>query len=111
MAKKKPMSFEEAVQVILAADGDNPFRMMLEWMVQQVLEHEMSEHIGAKPYERTDERLGYRNGYRERVFTTRLGDLELLIPQDRDGTFSTALFERFQRSEKALVLSLMEMIA
>jgi len=109
MAKKKPMSFEEAVQVILAADGDNPFRMMLEWMVQQVLEHEMSEHIGAKPYERTDERLGYRNGYRERVFTTRLGDLELLVPLDRGGTFSTTLFERCQRSEKALYLSLMEM--
>ena len=111
MAKKKPMPLDEALQVVLAADGDNPFRMMLEWMTQQALEHEMTEHLGAQAYERTEKRLGYRNGYRERVFTTRLGDLELLIPQDRDGTFSTALFERFQRSEKALVLSLMEMIA
>jgi len=109
MAKKKPMPLEEALQVILATDGDNPFRMMLEWMTQQALGHEMSAHLGAESYERNEGRLGYRNGHRERIFTTRLGDLELLIPQDRDGTFSTVLFERFQRSEKALVLSLMEM--
>ena len=109
MAKKKPMPLEEALQVILATDGDNPMRMMLEWMTQQMLEHEMSAHLGAESYERTEGRLGYRNGHRQRIFTTRLGDLELLIPQDRDGTFSTALFERFQRSEKALCISLMEM--
>jgi putative transposase len=109
MAKNKSMPLDEALQVALAADGDNPFRMMLEWMVQQALEHEMTEHLGAESYERSEARLGYRNGHRERVFTTRLGDLELLIPLDRDGTFSTTLFERCQRSEKALYLSLMEM--
>ncbi len=70
MAKNKTMPLEEALQVVLAADGDSPFRAMLEWMVQQALEHEMSEHLGARAYERSDERLGYRNGHRERVFTT-----------------------------------------
>jgi putative transposase len=109
MAKNKSMPLDQALQVILASDGENPLRQMLEWMVQQALEHEMSAHLGAEPYERNNERLGYRNGHRTRVFTTRVGDLELLIPQDRDGTFSTALFERYQRSEKALALSLMEM--
>jgi transposase-like protein len=109
MAKKKSMPLDEALQVILATDGDNPMRMMLEWMVQQALEHEMSAHLGAQSYERSENRLGYRNGHRPRVFTTRVGDLELLIPQDRDGTFSTVLFQRYQRSEKALCLSLMEM--
>ena len=93
MAKKKSMSLDEALQVILAADGDNPLRLMLEWMVQQALEHEMSAHLGAEAYERSENRLGYRNGHRPRLFTTRVGDLELLIPQDRDGTFSTVLFE------------------
>jgi transposase-like protein len=109
MAKNKTMPLEEALQVILASDGDNPLRQMLEWMVQQALEHEMSAHLGAEPYERNDKRLGWRNGHRPRVFTTRVGDLELLVPKDRDGTFSTSLFERYQRSEKALVLSMMEM--
>ena len=104
MAKKQSMTLEQALQVILAADGDNPLRQMLEWMVQQALELEMNGHLGAQSYERSDERLGYRNGHRPRVFTTAVGDLDLLIPQDRDGTFSTALFERYQRSDKALAL-------
>jgi len=109
MAKKKSMTMEEALQVILASEGDNPFRQMLEFIVCNALELEMAEHLGASPYERTEERLGYRNGYKPRILTTAVGDLYLLIPQDRDGTFSTQLFERYQRSDKALVLSMMEM--
>ena len=109
MAKKKSMTMEEAIQAILAAGEDNPLRMMLEFMVKNVLEWEMTEHLGAEVYERTDERAGYRNGYKPRILTTAVGDLYLLMPQDRDGTFSTSLFERYQRSDKALVLSLMEM--
>ncbi|MCG2796225.1 MAG: IS256 family transposase [Actinomycetia bacterium] len=109
MAKKQSMTLDEALQVILATDGDNPLRQMLEFMVQCALEHEMAEHLGAQAYERTDERLGYRNGHKPRVFTTAVGDLTLLVPQDRNGTFSTTLFERYQRSDKALALSLMEM--
>ncbi|WP_458012796.1 transposase, partial [Candidatus Solincola sp.] len=49
--------------------------MMLEYMVQNILEQEMTEHVGAEPYERTEERKGYRNGYRPRVLVTAVGDL------------------------------------
>ena len=109
MAKKKSMTMEEALQVILASEGDNPFRAMLEFIAQSALEFEMTEHLGAGPYERTEERAGYRNGYKPRILITAVGDLHLLVPQDRDGTFRTSLFERYQRSDKALVLALMEM--
>lgn len=109
MAKKKSMTMEEAIQAILASEADNPLRMMLEFMVQSDLEWEMTEHVGAGPYERTEERKGYRNGYKPRTLTTAVGDLHLLVPQDREGTFSPSLFERYQRSDKALVLALMEM--
>jgi transposase-like protein len=109
MAKNKPMPVEEALQVILAAYPDNPLRDLLQAAVQGVLELEMTEHLGARPYERNDERQGYRNGHRARVLTTAVGDLTLLVPQDRDGTFSTVIFERYQRSDKAFVLALMEM--
>jgi len=109
MAKKKDITMEEAIQVILKSGGDNPLRQMLEFMAQQTLECEMTEHLGAKSYERTFERKGLRNGYKPRILITRVGDLRLLVPQDRDGTFSTSLFCRYQRSEKALVLTLMEM--
>ena len=70
----------------------------------------MTEHIGAEPYERTDARRAYRNGYRPRQLTTRVGTLTLRVPQSRDGSFSTELFRRYQRSEQALVLALMEMV-
>ncbi len=109
MAKRKSMTMDEALLVILASNGDNPFRDMLEFMVQSALELEMSANLGAEPYERNGQRIGYRSGHRPRVFTTRVGDLELLIPRDREGTFSTSLFDCFQRSEKALALSMMEM--
>ena len=109
MARKKRIQMNEALETILRSGTDNPFRDLLEVTVQKALEMEMSAHLGAEAYERSDLRAGYRSGHRERVFTTRLGDIELLIPQDRDGTFSTALFERYERSEKALCLAMMEM--
>lgn len=109
MARRKKISLDEALKVILTADGDNPFRDMLQLITQHALELEMSQHLGAEAYQRSEGRTGYRSGHKLRIFTTRVGDLELLVPQDRDGTFSTVLFERFQRSEKALCLTLMEM--
>jgi len=77
--------------------------------LQEILEAEMTEHVGAKRHERTDDRTGQRNGYKSRTLSTRVGTLTLMVPQDRDGTFSTKLFARYQRVEKALVLALMEM--
>ncbi len=82
---------------------------IVERVVQELLEAEMTEHIGAAPYERGEGRTGYRNGHKPRTLRTRVGTLNLLVPQDRQGTFSTRLFSRYQRNEKALVLALMEM--
>ena len=59
--------------------------------------------------ERVEGRLGYRSGYYPRSLITRVGKLELRVPQDRHGRFSTEIFERYQRSEKALVAALTEM--
>jgi putative transposase len=89
--------------------GDDGFRELMRITVQQVLEAEMDEALGAGKWERTDGRLGYRSGYRGRTLVTRVGKLELRVPQDRAGRFSTELFERYQRSEKAFVSALTEM--
>src|SRR5512134_1011657 len=69
----------------------------------------MTEAVGAAKGERTANRVGYRSGYYGRTLITRVGKLELRVPQDRDGRFSTELFERYQRSERALVAALAEM--
>ena len=90
---------------------DDPtfLRGIVERAVQAILEEEMTAHLGAARYERGEGRTGYRNGSKPRTLTTRVGTLELRVPQDRDGTFSTELFARYQRSEQALVTTLMEM--
>src|SRR5215831_10726073 len=69
----------------------------------------MDEAVGAQKRERTAERLGYRAGYYTRTLVTRVGKLALRVPQDRQGRFRTEVFERYQRSEKALVSALTEM--
>jgi putative transposase len=90
-------------------DEPSFLREIVERVLQELLEAEMTEHIGAAPYERSATRKGQRNGYKPRMLRTRVGTLNLLVPQDREGTFSTRLFSRYQRNEKALVLALMEM--
>jgi transposase-like protein len=75
---------------------------------QRLLEHEITASLRAAPYARTENRTGYRNGYKPRTLKTRVGRLELLVPQDRSGQFHTGLFARYQRNEKALVLALQE---
>src|SRR5215212_1124227 len=82
---------------------------IVERVLQEMLEAEMTQHIGAAPYERSAARAGHRNGHKMRALRTRVGTLNLSVPQDREGTFSTRLFSRYQRNEKALVLALMEM--
>ena len=69
----------------------------------EVLEAEMTEALGAEKGERAAGRQGYRSGCYGRTLITRVGKLELRVPQDRAGRFSTELFERYQRSERALV--------
>ena len=85
------------------------FKSAVQEVVHEVLEAEMDETIGARKGERSSELNGYRSCYYPRGLTTRVGKLELRVPQDRAGRFSTEVFERYQRSEKALVASMAEM--
>ncbi|HEY0878806.1 MAG TPA: IS256 family transposase [Zeimonas sp.] len=97
-----------SIEALLGQDRD-VFKQLLRESIQEVLEAEMTEALGVGPGERSAERLGYRSGYYSRSLITRIGKLELRVPHDRDGRFSTELFERYQRSEKALVSALAEM--
>ena len=80
-------------------------RALVRTALQEVLEAEMTEALGAEKGERASDRSGYYG----RTLITRVGKLELRVPQDRTGRFSTELFERYQRSERALVAALAEM--
>lgn len=89
---------------------DDAFAKLLESILNQVLNAQASEQLGADRYERSDERSGYHNGFRMRSMTTRVGTIELQVPRLRGGNFSTTLFNQYQRSEQALVLAMMEMV-
>jgi len=113
MAEHKISLNADQVQGLLTSDEE--LKGLAEAVVNQVLDAQMTEHLAAGRYERR----GYRNGYRPCLRTTqrqakrlyaRIGKLVLRVPQSRDGQFSTELFSRYQRSEQALVLAMMEMV-
>ncbi|MDB5394497.1 MAG: transposase [Rhodospirillales bacterium] len=108
MTKLKVAPSGADFKALLLSDEDG-FRGVLRRALQEVLEAEMTEALQAEKGERTADRLAYRSGYYERQLITRVGVLELRVPQDRAGRFSTELFDRYQRSEKALVSALAEM--
>jgi putative transposase len=108
MTKNDVNSAVVLLKEVLRGD-DNFVREAVRRYLQDVLEEEMTTALGAAKGERSAWRLGYRSGSYERALVTRVGRIELRVPQDRDGRFSTALFERYQRSEKALVSALTEM--
>lgn len=89
---------------------DEKLAKLLESVLNQILAAQATEQVKAEPYERTEERQDYRNGYYSRSLVTRVGTLTLRVPRLRNGKFSTDLFARYQRSEQALLLALMEMV-
>jgi putative transposase len=108
MTKREGRAELVDVKALLQRDEDF-VRSAVQALVQSALEAEMTALLGAEKGERSETRLGYRSGYYTRSLITRVGTLELRVPQDRAGQFSTELFERYQRSEKALVGTLAEM--
>jgi putative transposase len=108
MTKREIKPTLELAKEAFAADQDG-LKELFRVALQEVLEAQMAEALGAGKSERTGGRLGYRSGYYERDLITRIGKIELRIPQDRQGRFSTELFERYARSEKALMAGLAEM--
>jgi putative transposase len=108
MTVSKLKAKKASVEALVSGDRDL-MKALLKEALQEVLAAEMTEFLGAGPGERSEERTGYRAGYYRRDLITRIGKLELRVPRDRNGEFSTGLFERYQRSEKALVAALAEM--
>ncbi len=104
------VSVKEAMLSNLLSGGQEGLAELISDILNQILEAQAEEQLGAGMYERTENRTGYRNGYRLRQLYSRVGPLTLRVPQFRDGSFSTEIFQRYQRSEQALVLAMMEMV-
>jgi transposase-like protein len=107
MAKAIKAEVEESVHGLFQSEGG--LRSVVEKLVQASLNAEIERHLQARPYERTSARRGHRNGYKARRLKTRVGELELRLPQSRDGEYQTQLFGRYQRQEAALLTTIAEM--
>lgn len=90
--------------------GKNGMKMLLQEMIQQALEEQVRQHLGADRYERSEDRAGWRNGYKPRTLATRVGELELSVPQVRGcEPYDPGFWNRWQRSERALLVACAEM--
>jgi transposase-like protein len=98
----------ELLDALRAGDLTDTVRASLEWVLQQLIEAEATEKIGAARYERADSRTTQRNGHRLKVVSTQAGDVELKIPKLRQGSFFPSLLERRRRIDRALFAVVME---
>jgi putative transposase len=90
------------------ADGVEAIRVVCERILQELIEAEATDVIGAAPGEHTDKRTTWRNGHRERLLTTQAGDPDLKIPKVRTGSFFPSLLERRRRIDRALFAVVLE---
>jgi putative transposase len=112
-AKEHPMALDQSALSelldALRAGGDlDVVRSGLQLVLQALIELEAAQAIGAEPYERRPERTTHRNGHRERLLSTKAGDLELRIPKLRQGSFYPSLLEPRRRIDRALWAVVME---
>ncbi|MBR0126692.1 MAG: IS256 family transposase [Firmicutes bacterium] len=103
------LSHEEVLQV-LSGDRDDAFKFLIERILNAVMLAESEQQLGASMHERTQERLDYRNGTRERILHTRIGSLTLEVPRHRSQPFHTMVFENYQRSEASLIATMVQMV-
>jgi putative transposase len=105
---EKSMSLDELVRKLMGDEHADVLRETLAWFVSELMEAEVAEQIGAGLHEKSPARTTHRNGYRERAWQTRAGEVELAIPRLRAGSYFPSFLEPRSRSEKALVAVIQE---
>jgi putative transposase len=105
---EKSMSLDELVRKLMGDEHADVLRETLAWFVGELMEAEVTEQIGAGRHEKSAGRTTHRNGYRERSWQTRAGEIELAIPRLRAGSYFPSFLEPRSRSEKALVAVVQE---
>ena len=102
---------QDEILQLLANDRDAAFATLLQNSLNIILKAESAAQLKAEPYERTEERTGSRNGFRDRPLTTRIGTIILHVPKHRNGeAFHTLIFDNYSRSEAALIVTMAEMV-
>jgi transposase-like protein len=93
----------------LTEQGLDSLSDLIRVMVNEAMRIERENYLGAKPYERSEDRQGHANGYKPKTVKTRVGEVTFQVPQVREGGFYPHSLEKGMRSERALLLTLAEM--
>ena len=101
---------QDEILQLMSNDREGAFKKLLQESLNSFMKAESTEQLNAKPYERTEERMDSRNGFRERNLNTRIGTITLKVPRHRNSSFETLIFDEYTRSEAALIASMMEMV-
>lgn len=101
---------QEEILQLLTNDREGAFKLLLENSLNSILKAESLEQLKAEPYERSEDRTDSRNGTRPRKLNTRIGSITLDVPRHRNVPFKTSIFDCYQRSESALILTMAEMV-
>ncbi len=109
MTRKETGKTLEEICEVLISEGLPGVREAIEILINMAMRMEREKAIGAGPYERTEDRRGYANGFKPRVIHTRMGAIEAQLPQVRGMSFYPQALERGQRSERALKVAVAEM--
>ncbi|WP_275431563.1 IS256 family transposase [Salinicoccus roseus] len=104
------LDMDELTEQILSSNLNAATKGLAVAIFNAYMEAERDAHVQAKTRERSEERQDMRNGYYERDYTLPVGRLRLRVPRTRSGAFSTGLFEKYQRMDQSLVLSLVESV-
>src|SRR5262245_57763419 len=108
MADEMSMALEELLRKVQVSDDVDFLREGVRALAEALMELEVTRYVGAGRYERTPQRMGERNGTRERRWDTWVGSMALRVPRVRDGSYFPRLLEPRRRAERALVAVVQE---
>jgi putative transposase len=104
------LNLDDLKDSVMDSSLDHVVKSAIVLILNEYMEKERDEYLQADPYERSDQRRDYRNGYYEREYTISLGKIKLKVPRTRNGEFTTDVFERYARYDQVLILSMLEMV-
>jgi putative transposase len=107
---KFTLNMEDLKESVMNSNIETVVKSAIILVLNEFMEKERDDYLQTYPYERSDNRRDYRNGYYERELTMSVGKIKLKVPRTRNGEFSTSVFEKYARCDQALVLSMLEMV-
>lgn len=104
------LDLDSLKEAVMNSNIETVVRSAIVLVLNEYMERERDQYLQAASYERSTDRLDYRNGYYERDFTMSVGKIKLKVPRTRNGDFSPSIFEKYSRCDQAFVLSMLEMV-